>query len=332
MKLLFDNVDLIYRVSAEHYELFGKSLKKEHLGTLNFQLFKDEPVCQLIKQRCYELFPDVINALKGCLNNERLGIAALDIPESDRFDKDENIVLGVALVTGIFENLGQANRDLTNHLPFQLHTASHTNEQILESRGLEKFTPAMKLGYHNDGLLSDTQVEIPHHIMVYNLHISYLKPGNFMWIPTACWDDAELFQKKARDNNLTVKIKVTPNYHLNDEGDVVNNMHHYVETPILRENEHQPALFFLNGQVRPEDNSPENVAFIQEMRDSLERNNFKICIPQQERRAFFIKNSLGFHARNIFEEPIDGVDLTRVYLRVVDMNAELYCALDVVAL
>ncbi len=74
----------------------------------------------------------------------------------------------------------------------------------------------------------------------------------------------------------------------------------------------------------PGDNIQKHVDFVQSIRDSLERNQIKISIPQQERRAFFIKNTAGFHARNIFEKPIDGIDLTRVYLRAVDINSEQY--------
>lgn len=60
------------------------------------------------------------------------------------------------------------------------------------------------------------------------------------------------------------------------------------------------------------------------MRNSLLKNDFKIRIPQKERRIIFLNNILGFHARDIFEEPIEGVDLSRVMLRMVDVNAELY--------
>jgi hypothetical protein len=45
---------------------------------------------------------------------------------------------------------------------------------------------------------------------------------------------------------------------------------------------------------------------------------------QKEKRVIFIKNTNGFHARDIFKEAIDGIDLTRVFLRSVDVNAERY--------
>jgi hypothetical protein len=107
-------------------------------------------------------------------------------------------------------------------------------------------------------------------------------------------------------------------------GNIVNTISNYIEAPVSRLNEVGETRFFLNGQVLPEDNIQKHVDFVQSIRASLEKNKAKIYIPQQERRAFYIKNTAGFHARNIFEHPIDGIDLTRVYLRAVDVNSELY--------
>lgn len=74
----------------------------------------------------------------------------------------------------------------------------------------------------------------------------------------------------------------------------------------------------------PENNLQKHVDFVQSIRDSLNKNPTKIYLAQKERRAFYMKNTAGFHAREIFEDPIEGIDLTRVYLRAVDINAEAY--------
>ncbi|MFW2535429.1 MULTISPECIES: hypothetical protein [unclassified Legionella] len=147
-----------------------------------------------------------------------------------------------------------------------------------------------------------------------------------MWIPTALWEEREKYRVITTDENMRIKIKLNPNYHVDERGDIVNTIKNYVETPISQLNKKGEQRFFLNGQVLPDNNPIEHVEFVQSIRDSLENNAIKICIPQCERRAIFIKNTDGFHARNIFEEPIEGVDLTRVYLRAVDVNAELYSA------
>jgi len=160
--------------------------------------------------------------------------------------------------------------------------------------------------------------------MVYNFYISYHKPGYFMWIPTKLWDEAEKFETLTKDIKWTIKIKLNPNYHLDEKHEIVNTLFEHIEAPISQITEKGKRQFFLNGQVLLEDNSKEHVDFIQSMRDSLEKNSRIIYIPQRERRAFFIKNTSGFHARSVFEEPIENIDLTRVYLRAVDVNSELY--------
>ncbi len=208
-----------------------------------------------------------------------------------------------------------------------VHTASHSNEQHIDSKGLDKPSPEMKLGFHNDGLLSSKSIEIPVYVMVYNFYISYRKPGNFMWVPTALWTEGEKFEAVVKEKQLKVKIKLNPNYHFDHKGEIVNTIFDFIEAPISQINQSGERRFFLNGQVLSDTNLQSNVDFVQSIRDSLENNPHKICIPQCERRAFYIKNTAGFHARNIFEEPIEGVDLTRVDIRADDVNAEVYSSL-----
>lgn len=77
-----------------------------------------------------------------------------------------------------------------------------------------------------------------------------------------------------------------------------------LETPVSN-NENGQRRFFLNGQVLPENNLQKHVDFVQSIRDSLNKNPTKIYLAQKERRAFYMKNTAGFHAREIFEDPIE---------------------------
>lgn len=319
-----DNNHLIHQFSVEKYIDFCSILKRKSSSGLSLQMFNNNNTCGLITQLCCDIYSDEIKSVILLLNDKKLGIAALDVPEAPCFTDKENAVLGAAVVTGVFNNIAVSNIDPINQMPFVVHTASHSNEQQIDSKGLEKFTPEMKLGFHNDGLLSETKVEIPHHIMVYNFFIGYHNPGNFIWIPTELWHEAERYQKLIENDNIIIKIKLSPNYHLNEKGDIVNTIPNYIEVPVSSANKQGEHRFFLNGQVLPEDNLKAHVDLILDIRESLEKNPIKIGIPQKERRAFIIKNTAGFHARNIFENPIEGIDLTRVYLRAVDVNAELY--------
>ncbi|HVT63270.1 MAG TPA: hypothetical protein VHD33_07290, partial [Legionellaceae bacterium] len=167
------------------------------------------------------------------------------------------------------------------------------------------------------------KIEIPKYIATYNLYISYKKPGNFIWIPTKHWEESSKF-KDVKYKNMIININLTPTFHLNHEDKIYNSGYEKICAPLSYINQNGDDLFFLNGQVFLKNNSDECVQAVNEMRNSLLKNDFKICIPQKERRIIFLNNILGFHARDIFEEPIENVDLSRVMLRMVDVNAEFY--------
>lgn len=54
---------------------------------------------------------------------------------------------------------------------------------------------------------------------------------------------------------------------------------------------------------------------------SLSRNSIRISTPLRSRRLFILNNWLGAHARDIFEEPIEGVKYTRSFFR--SMSAKM---------
>ena len=324
MKNQNDSNFKVMRISLSKYNEFCMKLESEISITPDFEVFKDKSSCNLITQISGEIFTQEIHEIILLLDDINVAISAFDIPESTRFNKEFNNVYGVAVMIGIFNNIGRSNIDHINDMPFSLHKASHSNGKRLESTGLDGYTPEVKLGFHNDGLISQEKIEIPKHIALYNLYISYHKPGNFMWIPTAVWDDSEKYGVSTSNNNISVKIKLSPIFHLDKNNEIVNSGFNYVTAPVSSINKDGQLRFFINGQVLPEDNEPNHVDFVQSIRHSLQNNLKKIYIPQKERRAIFLRNTMGFHARDIFEEPIEGVDLSRVLLRSVDLNSELY--------
>jgi hypothetical protein len=311
-------------ISSGKYETFCAVLSSRVESISDFTIFKDKQNCDLITQLCGENFIEEINILRAQLNNPKIGIAALDVPETDLFDKTSNTIYGAAIVMGVFNNIGVPNIDPINKMPFAVHTASHENARQLEANGVEQYAPEVKLGFHNDGLVNNGKIEIPEHIVVYNLYISYRRPGNFMWVPTSLWDDANKYEEISRKDNIRIKIKLSPSYYFDQEGKLSNSLIDTVETPLSRINENGEQRFFINGQVLPENNNLSDVNMVQSIRESLLNNSRIIRIPQKERRAFFLKNTLGFHARDVFDDPIKDIDLTRVFIRAVDLNAESY--------
>lgn len=318
MRSITENNNPITEIPISKYDKFCLHLKNNITGISNLDIFKNKLACDFITQSCDEIFSEEITTIVTSLNNANIGIAALDIPEINSFDKATNAVFGAAVVIGIFNKIGKSNIDEANKTPFTLHTASHSSGKLLETTD---HTPDAILGFHNDGLLNSGNLEIPNHIVLYNLYISYRQPGKFKWIPITLWDEFGQYTELAKSKNI--KINLTPYFHLSKEGNVVETAFDDLEIPISNINAQGETQFFLNGKVLL-NNNPQHTALIQAIRNSLEKNSKIISIDQKERRAFYLKNTRGFHARDIFKDPIKDVDLTRVFLRSVDINAEVY--------
>lgn len=311
----------IVQISLVSYKVFSNRLKNTVPDICNLDSFKDQSVCLLISDLCKTIFNEEITSIITLLNNHDIGIAALDLPESPDFNKELNILYGAAIVIGIFNSIGQASIDPVNKIPFTLHTASHSSGKLLNDTS---HTPDAKLGFHNDGIVDAGSLAIPHHIAVYNLYISYRNPGKFRWVPTNLWKENQIFGTEISTDQIRVKIKLTPYYHKDSDGNLVETELDSLEVPISALNKNKKRRYFLNGTLIDNANTPENIDLIKKIRNSIEYNEDQIQIDQKERRAFYIKNSMGFHARDVFNDPIEGVDLTRVFLRLVDTNADLY--------
>ena len=322
MDCSISNEELVCCLDDEKYVDFCKTLNSRMEGTLDLKIFQNKETFKQIIQSSADIFKEDIQRITHLANNPYCGIAALDIPEASIFDKKVNSVYGAAVVMGIFGNIGKPNIDSINNMPFSIYSASHENAKLLDSKDLTRYPPEVKLGFHNDGLFRGNQIHIPMHIMVYNMYINYRKPGNFKWSPLAVWDEAEKYEQLLKDK--LVKIRITPNFYFDKDGNINNTFVEMVEVPIYRINEACEALFFLNGNILAQDNGPELFELVNSMKDSISKNPKNILIAQKERRALYLKNDFGFHARDIFEEPIEDADLTRVFIRAVDVNAKSY--------
>lgn len=311
-------------IQQEKYHFFCKKLQEEIQCDLSLKSFREQSFCHLVTDLCSNIFSDEIKDILDLVNDPEISIASIDVPKHSQLDSSLDVVLGAAVVFGIFCKIGSPNIEPINNLPFSIHTASHTNSESLDSLGLDQDSLEVKHGFHNDGLISDSLVEIPNHIFVYNLHISYQTPGDFFWVPISTWSDAEHFGLIADEESMSASIKLTPNYYRENDGNIKNSFTENLIIPLSIIDKNGKRKFFLNGQVGLNDNPQKIVDFVNAMRISIENCPKKISIPQRERRAIYFKNSMGFHARDIFKHPIEGVDLTRVFLRAVDLNSEKY--------
>lgn len=76
---------------------------------------------------------------------------------------------------------------------------------------------------------------------------------------------------------------------------------------------------FLNGDIiSDEDGLIVDKNLVNALRTSMNSNPVRFSIEQKSRRLILLGNTLGCHARDVFEEAVPNSQLTRVFIRSVD--------------
>ncbi len=60
-----------------------------------------------------------------------------------------------------------------------------------------------------------------------------------------------------------------------------------------------------------------------EIKSTIAANPVRYSIPQESRRLIILNNANGFHARDIFENPMEGYAVTRTYLRSASISGKV---------
>jgi hypothetical protein len=266
------------------------------------------------------LFASLLGEIESDLSNPQIGIAAVDIPESSHYNDTDNAFWGVALSLALGSNIFSLGQDRINSTPYTVYAASYQKSKSLTDLGLQPVAPETKLGFHTDGVLTSGKVSMPVNIMLYNISIEYRKPGNFYWIPFSMWAERDAYMKRIGVNR-PYDIKVTPSVYEIDENRLEMVSPQQVTAPIFVSTESFGIPLYLNGDViSSSDDSAFDPSAIEDLRDSLAANGMRFSVPQKTRRLIFVRNVLGAHARDIFEEPNPDALYTRIFLRSVDDN------------
>ena len=267
------------------------------------------------------LFENLIDLINENLSNPKIGMAVVDIPESERHNSTENAFWGVALSLALGSNIFSLGRDRVNDTPYTVYAASYRNSKGLVDLGLSPVAPETKLGFHSDGLLLGENVSMPINIMLYNISIAYLKPGNFYWIPFALWDERDWYIQRVGIDRPS-NINVTPSIYEMTKGRLEVVSPRQVTVPVFVSTKNFGTALYLNGDVLSAVGDPclDAKALISDLRRSLAINRTRFCVPQKERRIIFARNALGAHARDVFEGPNMNARYTRMFLRSVDEN------------
>ncbi|BAZ36672.1 hypothetical protein NIES4101_25920 (plasmid) [Calothrix sp. NIES-4101] len=284
--------------------------------------YRSQDIQHSVTKSVSDFFQSDMLLIEAELNHE--GIAVIDVPEINELDAADDALLVVGLFLGLFKEFANPNINPIDLMPFTLHEAAHSDSEKLDNAGFGEIRPDAKLGFHNDGLIKENTVSIPKYIGLVNLFIGYENPGNFYWVKSSSISldsFAELFSEAEQKSAV---VQLTPSVFKHTDGSFEKYGIDTIKTSLIGKNEYGELRLFLNGSVNADKNSESTVQFFNYLKNKIQESEEKVIVPQKERRIIFIKNTSGFHARDIFESPFPDLDLSRVFVRSMDSNVEKY--------
>jgi hypothetical protein len=306
-------------ITNSDYELFTRELMKKKI-TPSFKVFKDKSLVNEVTKLGEKLFGNIIFNIKCCLENPNTGIGFVDVPQNKQIKPQEDAFFGAAAALSISWNLADPSLDIINSTPFTIHTASQSNADKLAAARVKQNTPEAKLGFHNDGRIDDDNILVPNTIALYNILIAYNNPGYFYWVPFAVWPELNKFSDIFGVNKLYT-FDIVPSAYAVGSDQLDIHGQNEITAPLFSKNQDGSTLMFLNGDIKSDgEGNPVDADIIKSLQTSISTNQKKFAIKQQARRLILLANALGCHARDIFEQPIEGTQLTRVHIRSVDLN------------
>lgn len=266
---------------------------------------------------------DLLKTIKGQISDCDLGISVIDIPIPQAgVSVRQEIWFGAFVALGLIRNTFSPRKDKNTNLDFSIYNASPLGAKLLESKGIKYFSPEKNLGFHTDGLISDTSILSPKTVGIYNMFFGYQKPGSFFWAPFSKWNRFEEFCETV--SNKIYSIEITPITYKNNVGDLIVDQQGIFDIPLIAKQEGL-AIPYFNGEIVGcfTDKQSDLIALTNLMR-SLESEAKIFYVEQKERRLIILNNWFGAHASDVFEEPLTKAGYTRSFFRAMDEDAILF--------
>jgi hypothetical protein len=310
----------VLHVNIDEYHAFIQQSHDIAQCSPDLSQLKDDILLKTAAMIASALFRKKIEVIKKALSDPETAIIAIDIAESKNLNPNENAYWGAVIALALGSNAFHLAKDGVNQTPYTIYAASYNKSKELATLGLDTVAPETKLGFHTDGMIGRSGVYMPHNIMLYNIIIEYKNPGNFYWVPFALWRERKLFMDQLGVGKR-YRIKVTPSVYDLGGGMLKMALPQEVEAPIFVQDESNNNPLYINGQVTGRVGDDKfNLSLIDELKESISKNEIRYAVPQRNRRVIFACNLKGAHARDIFEKPTEGVPFTRVFMRSVDAN------------
>ncbi|MBC2885409.1 hypothetical protein H7Q97_08310 [Ochrobactrum sp. CM-21-5] len=283
---------------------------------------KDRAVLKNLAEQASHFFADLISEIQSQLNRPSVGIVAIDVPQVLE-DATADAIVGSLIAMSLTQAIMPSLLDRENDTPFSIFTASKDNSEKLDHVGIRGLTPTDVLDFHSDGSIAGEELSVPDYISIFNVFINYHNRGNFYWVPTSAIPSfSQIVEKVGLSQEYCFSL--TPAVYDNGKPDV-KVVDRRARVAIFTRTSDGSITTFMNGTFdgRADKNTDQEDDVVAEIKNAISTNPIRYSIPQESRRLIIFNNANGFHARDIFEGPMEEYPVTRTYLRSASISGKV---------
>jgi len=262
-----------------------------------------------------EYFSEDIASATDLISDRDIGIAGMDIPIIYD-DPTKDAICGALVAVSISQHIMPSLLDKENKTPFSMFNASPENNAALAKAGMKNISPTDILDFHSDGSVLNDILAVPDYISIYNVFINYNQRGSFYWVPSSSISNLNSYIKEFGYEQEYL-FDLTPTVYSEKGSEIKSIVARRARTSIFQKNSRDEVITFMNGSFlgKATDIGGHLSERLAEFQHEISTNGSRYAVPQESRRMVLLNNASGFHARDIFEDPIDGYPITRCYLR-----------------
>ncbi|MFW7358574.1 MAG: hypothetical protein ACODTL_21765 [Brucella sp.] len=283
---------------------------------------RDKSVMAKLTEQASLFFVDMIPEIKRQLDNPFVGIVAIDVPQVFD-DATVDAIVGSLIAVSLTQAIMPSLPDRENNTPFSIFTASKDNSKKQDHVGIRGLSPTDVLDFHSDGAITNGKLSVPDYISIFNVFINYRDRGNFYWVPTCTIQSlSQIVEKVGLSQEYCFSL--TPAVYDNGQSSV-KIVDRRARAAIFTRAPDGSITTFMNGTFEGHADTGTDQAkdITTEIKGAIAANPVRYLIPQESRRLIILNNANGFHARDIFENPMEGYAVTRTYLRSASISGKV---------
>jgi len=220
----------------------------------------------------------------------------------------ESMVIGGALFDLVSRCFFEPTRDVKSGANFTLYKSTAENKAKMEQAGIKFYAPDEKLGFHNDVLHKAGKYAIPEYVSLMNLFLGYDSPGLFYYVDKRKWPDIASIVTRGAGRRF--KFRPTPVVYASAMKNI-SALDEYSRVPVAWTGANGEPYVFCNGELVDSDSD----SFIEDLKQSLIENEFRVASSQKTFRIMLLRNDIGFHSRDIMRDQVVLSGTTRLMLR-----------------